>query len=296
MVKIGKLETIKIDPNINNYDILFDLWKYIDDLSCPEVEFNFSNCDFLAHHTVAFLGGLANLISNKTGGRFEFDWDTLQEKIRKNLAQNGFITAFSGAGQPWAGNSIPYREDPKSDHDDIIDYLKSKWLGRGWVHVSKRLRDAIVGRVWEIYANAFEHSSSGNISIYSCGQHYPHKHQLSLCVVDFGIGILTNVRNFQGQELSAAEAMQWAFKRGTTTAKPTGPGRGVGLDLLKEFVKLNNGRLEIFSNDGFAKISKNGDYFSRSNKFFGGTLVDITLICDEKLYSFSDEDISRSIF
>ena len=288
------METIQLNNDINNFDILFDLWKYIEDLSCPEIKFDFSNCVFLAHHTVAFLGGLANLILNKTGGRFEFDWDTLRSDVRLHLTQNGFISEFNGTGQPWQGNSIPYRRDLKSDHDDIIDYLKSKWLGRGWVHISKRLCDEIVGKVWEIYANAFEHSFSENIGIYSCGQHYPRVRKLSLCVVDFGIGIPRNVRNFRSLELSAAEAMQWAFQRGTTT-KQSGTGRGVGLDLLKEFVKLNNGQLTIYSNDGLANITKKGDSFSRS-KFFGGTLVDITLICDEKLYIFSDEDISGPIF
>ncbi len=57
---------------------------------------------------------------------------------------------------------------------DLIAYLKTKWLGRGWITVSTRLRDAIVGRVWKIYANAFEHSHSP-VGIFSCGQHYPRR-------------------------------------------------------------------------------------------------------------------------
>jgi hypothetical protein len=81
------------------------------------------------------------------------------------------------------------------DKEILADYLKTKWLGCGWIHVSPSLQDAIVGRVWEIYANAFEHAQS-SIGVFSCGQHYPKMKELKLTVVDFGVGIPSNVRLF----------------------------------------------------------------------------------------------------
>jgi hypothetical protein len=63
------------------------------------------------------------------------------------------------------------------------------WIGKGWVHVSDRLRDAIVGRMWEIYNNAFEHSGTP-IGGYSCGQYFKTHNNLILSVVDFGQGQL----------------------------------------------------------------------------------------------------------
>ncbi len=176
----------------------------------------------------------------------------------------------------------------------------SRWLGRGWVRVSNELRDAIVGRVWEIYANAFEHGQS-DIGIFSCGQHYPDLHLLKLTVIDFGVGIPSNVRYFlfkvdqRFQSLPAANCLKWAFQRGTTT-KPNGASRGMGLDLLKEFVKINKGKLEIFSHEGYAMIDEKQEIFMNRETSFEGTLINITLICDESYYRLASEATEEFIF
>lgn len=182
------------------------------------------------------------------------------------------------------------------DKQGIIDYLKLKWLGRGWLHISSQLRDAIVGKMWEIYANAFEHSASP-IGIYSCGQYFPRLHALNLTVVDFGVGIPSNVRQFaNNQKVGAHTAMQWAFRPGTTT-KPNGMGRGVGLDLIKQFVVLNKGKLEVFSHEGHAVIDSDGnEKYTERSCFFGGTLVNISLNCDETYYCLSSEIPTGPLF
>lgn len=248
-------------PTINDYtaadfDALFNLWNRANNDNM-DVTFELSQCEFLRHNAVAFLGGLARLIEERHG-KVTFDWQTLKNNwVSTNLAQNGFMAAFGHSSGQWSGNSIPYREDKFLDKNSMMDYLKIMWLGRGWVHVSEQLRNAIVGRVWEIYDNAFMHAQS-SIGIFSCGQHYPRHHELKLTVVDFGVGIPSNVRLFfrddpRAESLSAANSLKWAFQRGTTT-KPNGMSRGMGLDLLKEFVKINKGKLEIFSHEGYALI------------------------------------------
>src|SRR5438094_3431457 len=130
------------------------------------------------------------------------------------------------------------------------------WLGRGWVNVSHRLRDAIVGNMAEVYLNAFEHARSP-VGVFTCGQHFPGKQELNLTIVDFGVGIPSNVRLFKANEfrpeqLPAAKCMEWAFQSGTSTRSET-PGQGpcgLGLDLLRAFVQQNGGRLEMFINAG----------------------------------------------
>lgn len=290
-------------PTINdytaaNFDVLFDLWNEANNDNL-DVTFEFSQCGFLRQNAVAFLGGLARLIEERHG-HVTFDWSTLKNNwVRTNLEQNGFMSAFGHSSGPWSGNSIPYREDLHEDKEVLIDYLKSKWLGHAWVRVSERLRDAIIGRVWEIYANAFEHGQSP-IGIFSCGQHYPKQHELKLSVVDFGVGIPSNVRMFfkhdpLSQSLSAASCLKWAFQRGTTT-KPNGTSRGMGLDLLKEFVKLNKGKLEVFSHEGYAIIDSKQEEFMNRSTFFEGTLVNISFICDESYYHFASEIVEGPLF
>ena len=291
------LNVTTINDDLSDFDKLFDLWNQAND-DFLDVAFDFSRCRFLRHNAVAFLGGLTRLIQSRYGTVI-FNWNTLRSDIRSNLEQNGFISNFGHSGSPWAGNSIPYREDLTQDSTGVMDYLKTKWLARGWVHVSDLLRDAIVGRVWEIYANAFEHGRSPT-GIFSCGQRYPDLHELKLTVVDFGVGIPSNVRYFfkddpRFQSLNAASCLKWAFQRGTTT-KPNGTSRGMGLDLLKDFVQVNKGRLEIFSHDGYAIINSEREQFVNRTTFFEGTLVNITFVCDESYYHFAKEVVEEPLF
>jgi hypothetical protein len=286
-----------LNDSLHDFARLFGIWNeasdYFEDI---DIRFDFSRCGFLRPNAVAFLGGLARLIESRLGS-VEFDWVSLHDqRVMTNICQNGFAGNFGHPTSAWSGNSIPYREDKTRDVNGIMDYLEQYWLGRGWVQVSQRLRDTIVGHMWEIYNNAFEHSSS-EIGVFTCGQHFPRKHDetLVLSVVDFGQGIPAKIRGFLRQhadearvaKLTGASCLRWAFQAGNTT-KVGEPG-GSGLDLLKEFVRLNRGKLEVYSNEGYAIVDKDGERYENRDISFEGTVVHITLRCDENLYRFHDE-------
>ncbi|HLE61829.1 MAG TPA: hypothetical protein VI750_01755 [Pyrinomonadaceae bacterium] len=282
-----------ISEGLTSYDRLFDMWRQVN-TARNRVTFDFSGCTFLGQSGVAFLGGLARLIERR-GGEVSFDWDTLRSNVRMNLAQNGFLSAFQGGVGPWEGNSIPYREDPQLDKDALVDYLADRWLGRDWVHVSDGLRNALAARVCEIYVNAFEHSES-RVGVFSCGQHYPNLRMVRLTAVDFGVGIPGNVRNFAGDEtIHAGSAMKWAFRRGTTT-RPGSAGGGIGLDLLKELVRVNGGALSVFSHEGYAVLLSQSERYQARPHYFEGTMVTITLRCDEKYYRLMHERDNKPLF
>lgn len=278
-----------INDGLYDFDKLFKIWARANSYE-EDVIFDFSECKFLRPNAIAFLGGLARLIQSRSGNVF-FDWETIKKDwVKSTITQNGFASNFGYPFCGWEGHGIPYREDRMRDPNGIMDYLEHYWIGKGWVHVSSRLMNAIVGHVWEIYNNAFEHSGS-EIGVFSCGQHFQKKNELVLSVVDFGQGIAAKVRNFlsldpRTDQLTAAGCLRWAFQRGNTTKNEIG---GVGLDLLKEFIKLNQGKLEVYSNEGYVLIDKNGERFTNRQLSFEGTLSHITLRCDEKLYLFSDE-------
>ena len=210
------------------------------------------------------------------------------------LRQNGFACAFGHYATPWDGNSIPYREDVLLSRDNISDYLVQKWLGNDWVHVSDVLRNVIVGNVWEVYENAFEHGSTGHDAIVSCGQHFPQNNKLVLSVVDMGDGIVNKVRGFfqRGnlhgvEQIRSDSCMRWAFDEGNSTRGKI--SSGLGLFILKEFIRLNNGKLEIYSNDGYASVDLTGEHFKATPFYINGTIVNIVLCCDEKSYCMSHE-------
>jgi len=286
------ISILTINDSSWDFGKLFSIWSQVNGYF-EDVRFDFSSCHFLRPNAVAFLGGLSRLIELRKG-RAVFDWSTLfpRGKVITNLCQNGFAGAFGHSSSGWDGNSIPYREDRTLNMNEIMDYLTYNWIGKGWLHISDRLRDAIAGRMWEIYNNAFEHSGS-EIGVFSCGQHFERKNELILSVVDFGQGIAANVRNYlsrdpRAEKLTGAGCLQWAFQRGTST-RPNGVARGLGLDLLREFIRVNHGKLEVYSNEGYGIIDENGERFENRDIAFEGTVLHITLHCDEKLYRFADE-------
>ncbi|CAG1020966.1 hypothetical protein MTYM_00659 [Methylococcales bacterium] len=282
--------TLKI-PRINDsrwdFNTLACLWREVVAVGYGAgIRFDFSNCDFLRPNAVVFLGALARLIQYR-GGHFWFMENTMRSDVYMNLLQNGFAYAMWAKVSPWQGNSIPYREHFSHDKDSIVRGLKYEWLGRGWVKVSDSLANEITGQMAEIYANAFEHSQTP-IGVYSCGQHIPSTQELLLAVADFGVGIPFNARCHVCPSLSGEDAMRWAFTCGHSTAQRLGP-RGMGLALLKDFIRANKGQLEIYSRDGYARVDSNGEVYENLPVFFEGTLVQVRLVCDDKLYLLSNE-------
>lgn len=132
-------------PTINDdaadFDALFALWSQVNGDGL-DVTFDFSRCGFLRQNAVAFLGGLFRLIQSRAG-TVRVDWTNMRDAVRGNLEKNGFRAEFNSPVESWwVGNSIPFRQDRLPDKAGLMTYLKSHWLGRGWVHVSEQLRAA----------------------------------------------------------------------------------------------------------------------------------------------------------
>lgn len=285
----------RINDKSSDFNAIADIWQEALNVDNKNhIIFDFSRCDFLRPNAVVFLGGLARLIQ-ESGRTVHFSVNTMQQPIKMNLLQNGFASVMGADTEPWLGNSIPYREYLEPNKDNIIEYLRDDWLGRGWINISANLKNEIAGRMWEIFANAFEHSLSG-VGIVCCGQFFKTNKELVLAVADFGVGIPSNVKTFEAQvDMEPKDAMQWAFTRGNSTSKTNGP-RGVGLDLLKDFVKVSKGTLAIYSHGGYAHIDESGELYDNHTAFFKGTIVQVTLRCDDNYYCLSSELDSAQYF
>jgi signal transduction histidine kinase len=282
------------------WDAFQNLQRMMSDISSHserEVMFDFSRCNFLSPVGVAVLGGTARSLESE-GREVIFRWDSFARRgVRKNLEQNGFAALHGlSTATPWSGNSVHYREDTHFDKQAMVGYLTNEWLAEDWILLNDDLRAALAGTVAEIYLNAFEHSGS-SVGIFTCGQHYPNKRRLSLTVADFGRGIPANVREHLGEAgMSGAKALAWAFERGNTTSEME-VGRGLGLDLLRQFVHVNKGSLEIYSGDGLAHLGSGLDRLRTGHPVFndlseagiGGTVVSIDMRCDDILYVLESE-------
>ena len=111
-------------------------------------------------------------------------------------------------------------------------------------------------------------------------------------MVDMGVGIPQTVRDYLKQpEMSAEAALRWAFEPTKTTKDQNNFARGNGLKLLKSFMEENHGKLEIYSENGYACIDDTGNRFEKNrSRSFQGTIVQITLICDTDRYTLPEEE------
>lgn len=267
---------------------LFELYK-----NCFEepmdIILDFSECNFLRQNGVAFIGGIINL-GNQGGKSIFLDEKTIKSDVKTNLCQNGFATKFfkDELIRPWTGNSIPYKEFSRSDFHAILPYLEENWLGRGWISIQDELKDSIVTRVYELYANSLEHSNS-RVGCFSCGQNYKNKNELTLSLVDFGRGIPNTVLDhLKGGVTDTLDAMRWAVTEGNSTREvsKTGYRGGMGLSLVQAFLTLNGGCMEIYSNDCLYGIKEGEIYFEKLDVNFQGTFVNIKLVRDSSFYSY----------
>jgi hypothetical protein len=287
---------IYIDRNINdesqNFMFLFNIYQTWKDVSNSHILFNFTGCNFLRQNAVVFLGGFIRLLQ-KNRNKIAFNMNSIQPKVKSNLYKNGFLykLGLAKAISP-EEITIPYREDLKLDVDDYIKYLREKWLGKDWLDLDETEKRLVISRIIEAYINVFDHALS-DIGVITCGQYYPNMHELRLALVDFGVGIPHNVRMYLNEpNLTASESLKWAFQLNNSTK--TNHARGNGLKSLKTFVEQYNGKLEIYSDSGYACIKGQGDIFKDNPIGFSGTLVQISISTIRTDYSSIFDEIFDS--
>ena len=172
--------------------------------------------------------------------------------------------------------------------DDIFK-LVTEITKEAPVKMNDKLTAIFTSRIGEMYINSIEHAQTE----YIIGSKY-YKYQKNLycfSCYDTGIGIPQNVISYffntHKTIISQKQALEWAFRSGNSTANKfnTVP-RGLGMQLLKNFARLNGGAIRIWSNN-ILYMYKNGseEYFELKNEFIG-TLFEMDIVADnERAYS-----------
>lgn len=130
--------------------------------------------------------------------------------------------------------------------------------------------------------------------IHTCGQYYPKKtpKRLDITIVDMGKTIKANVNEFLNETLKGNEAIEWALQYGNTTKTGNISG-GLGLDIIFEFIKINEGKVQIVSSDGYWEYRKGKSYTSVFDNAFPGTIANIEFNLDDRsIYYLDQEDLS----
>lgn len=280
---------ISVKSDFEGYKILIDFYQETKELSFSELVIDFKSTRWFEANLLAILGSILHRI------QYEFNKIiicNLQHKQKILFQRNDFLSHFGGYNiNNFYQTTIKYKRFMAKEEKLFKDYLDRELLSKtSMPDMSNLLRKKINESIFEIFNNAIIHGKSKYI--FTCGQYYPFKKKLDFTIVDLGVTIKKNVVNFLGKNLTGNEAIKWSLKEGNTTRKGTIPG-GLGLSLIKEFINLNKGKIQIISADGYCEQAKDKMFNRDFAKVFPGTIVNFEFNIDEKFHYYLSSEIDE---
>lgn len=256
--------------------------------------FDFSQVSWFDANLCAVLAAIIYI--NRAKGS-EFSYQGIDNPQLKNTLLNiGLLPLLDKQDLAERKNSaIPLQEFDMTDEAKVERYiyhyiLKSEKVPK----MSAGAKRKVFRSIFEIYQNSVMHSGASHN--YVCGQYFHHKGTMALTMVEVGKTFKDNVRSHDSSFVtySGKESIEWAVEKGNTT-KPAEETGGLGLDLIREFLRLNKGKLQILSADGYWEEKKSEIYTDDCDSSFMGSIVNIEFnLRDENAYSTPEElDISN---
>ncbi len=285
------LSNVKSD--FEGFNQLIALLQKTKDCAFGEIEVDLAGVTWFEANMCAPFGAILYKVSRELNS---VRVTNVHGKLENILLRNGFLSNYGRAVIPdRQGTTIKYKrletKDARFFGSHIDDLLTKSGIPKMSTGLFKKFRESI----FEIFSNAVIHSET-KLGIFSCGQVFPNKHRLDFSIADLGMGIRQNVRQNADLDLTAEEAINWALEGKNTTKKGPIPG-GLGLKLLREFIELNKGRIQIVSDKGYWDFS-NGESQTRGFLHpFPGTVVNIEInTADERSYCLASEINPKNIF
>ena len=284
----------QINSNIQGYNHLSELFNKSQKVKKENVIIDFSKISFLDGNLSAVLGAI---ITGMRENLNNVSLVNIQTQVEKILLKNRFLEFYNGRSVHDNYNTtVQFKKFSVVEGTQFKNYIDKELLTMsGMPQMTINLRNRINRSVLEIFNNASIHGQTDYI--FSCGQFYPTLKKLDFTIVDLGHTIRHNVRNYLKEPTkSGVESVLWAIQEGHTTKTGNIPG-GLGLSLIREFLQLNEGKLQIASSDGYYEECKGEKITEKLNFAFVGTIVNIEFnLNDDKSYSLVEEVDINNLF
>jgi len=282
-----------INTNYNSYNFLIEFYQQNKDKSFQNIDISFENVNWIAANTCSIIGAIFQKLQLFFNTIRIFN---LNKEVENILKRNGFLAFLGHQKIPDIKHTtIQYLKLSTRDRRYFIKYIRDDLLDRIEMPImSDRLKKKISEGIYEIFENAVMHSGTKE-GIFTCGQFFPRKNVIEFMITDLGIGIKNRINKYLNKSLSAVKAIEWAMEESNTT-KPNDSG-GLGLSILRHFIVLNKGKIQIISNDGYWEESNSGINKKSFSREFPGTAVNICINTNDPMQYFfngnpiKDEDI-----
>jgi hypothetical protein len=254
-----------------------------------ELELDCSDATWIDGNMAAPLGGIIALARSR-GNSISFT--NMERSVRNVLSRSGFLDA---PAVDYYKTSIPFKYFERSEAIAFAEYMEKQMQGRGMPNLSAQLRAKFLEGLDEIFNNAAIHSKSEH-GIFCCGQAYPQGKKIKFTISDCGIGIRRSILENRGLVKTGEEAIDWAMTEGTTSRTGDVPG-GLGLKILREFIEMNRGEIQIASENGYWTLCNRQVVTSPLFRPYPGTIVSIQInTADSNLYYLATEIDPNKVF
>lgn len=284
-------EEIMFPVNLTSNSEGFDFLSFVLNKTSTRKKFvfDFTKIQRFDPHLSAVIGCII-IINKKNGANFEFS-GLKNDFVKKTIKNNGLLELIDGTKRPNNFNSgIPFRRFDMKSEAELEEYIYKYLLSTGKeFKLSNAAKKRIFRSIFEIYQNSVMHSQADEIFV--CGHKFALRGLLALTMVEIGRTFKDNVTAFKKEykDFSGSESLDWAVQSGNTTKIATETG-GLGLDLIREFLRFNLGKLQIRSAEGYWE-EKKGSIFTHNSQYnFGGSIVNMEFnLRDAKTYYIKDE-------
>lgn len=289
---MNKFKLNRIDDSYASYQSLINLYEsYKEDL------FSDIHLELRGFFSANLSSVLGAILDNFKENINDIHFDYITPQVEQILLKNEFLSYYGKTKiNDLYNTTIKFQKLKPSDGKFFKNYVITELIDAydsNLPKMSKGVKDKIVESIYEIFINAQMHSNTN--FIYTCGQFFPNQNKIEFCIVDTGVGFKKKVNQRFQVNLNSLQAIRWAVQdKKTTKIEISG---GIGLALLKEFVKKNKGKMQIISNDGFYEFDGNTENARLFNGEFPGTIVNLQFNTNDNInYLLKSEIDNDEIF
>lgn len=288
--------TNDLQNSFSSHNLLCKLACELRDTSASKVTIDLTDVSFIASNLFSVLGCIFSDFALRHPGPNPIYLKGLKESTRKIIQKNGFGEEHLGIKKiaDSYNTVIPYKIFSINDINDYERYLTLNLFTRKDLpQMSQAVSDCIRDYLLELFKNVMDHTTSK--FIFTCGQYFPNSSMLYFTIVDTGETIPYNVNRYHflhGMK-NPDNPLEWAILDGNTTSTDNAP-RGIGLTIIRDFFRFNNGNFCIVSGSHTFEILNTKERFKTLDYPFPGTIVTVgfNLRDTTSYYLASEQDIT----
>lgn len=201
------------------------------------------------------------------------------------LRRNGFLN-FDEPIEDNRESTVGLKMFDSKECNNFDHYIQNDLLNHRSLCDKTDLVENITDNLLEVFNNYQIHANTQD-PVFVCGQYFPNRSngEVNFTMVDLGVGFLDLISAKDPNIDTSVKAIRWALIEKNTTKSITHNGEpgGLGLYDLYQYMKDNNGILEIITGDVYWTSKHQGTKFDSYKTLlrpYIGTTINLVFNCN----------------